>query len=79
MRMHISFICFKTQKSGKKCKLQTDSKNVYQTHNVMVHEEQLYGDFTCIKCYKTFTGKGLLSKHFKYAMCDIMKNFECPH
>ena len=28
---------------------------------------------------KTFAGKGLLSKHLKYSMCDTMKNFECPH
>ena len=45
----------------------------------MYHEEQPSGDFTCIKCKKTFAGKSFLSKHLKYAMCDTMKNFECPH
>ena len=59
--------------------MQTDSKNVYTTHNVMYLGEAPSGDFTCQKCQKTFAGKGLLSKHIKYSMCDTMKNFECPH
>ena len=70
---------FQNTEIGKRCTLQTDSKNVYQTHNVMYHEEQPSGDFSCTKCNKSFAGKGLLSKHVKYAMCDTMKNFECPH
>ena len=45
----------------------------------MYHGEAPSGDFTCPKFQKTFTGKGLLSKHIKYSMCDTMKNFECPH
>ena len=73
------YTCFKTQQSGKRCKLQTNSKDVYTTHNVMYHGETPSGDFTCPKCQKTFAGKGLLSKHLKYSMCDTMKNFECPH
>ena len=75
MKIHIN-THFKTQKTGKRCKLQTDSKNVYTTHNVMYHGEAPSGDFTC---QKTFAGKDLLSKHIKYSMCDTMKNFECPH
>ena len=73
------YTCFKTQRSGKKCKLQTDSKDVYTTHNVMYHGEAPSGDFTCHKCKKSFAGKGLLSKHIKYSMRDTMKNFQCQH
>ena len=46
------YTCFKTQKSGKRCKLQTNSKDVYTTHNVMYHGEAPSGDFTCPKCQK---------------------------
>ena len=45
----------------------------------MYHGEAPSGDFTCQKCQKTFAGKGLLSKHIEYSICDTMKNFECPH
>ena len=73
------YTCFRTQRSGKKCKLQTDSKDQYITNNVMYHGEAPAGDFTCQKCQKSFVGKGLLSKHMKHSMCDIMKNYECEH
>ena len=76
MKIHMS-THFQTQRSGKRCKLQTNSKNVYTTHNVMYHGEAPSGDFTCPKCQLTFAGKGLLSKYIKYSMCDSMKNFEC--
>ena len=68
------YTCLKTQKTGKRCKLQTDSKNIYTTHNVTYHREAPSGDFTCQKCQKTFAGKGLLSKHIKYSICDTIKN-----
>ena len=73
------FTCFKTQKPGKKCKLQTDSKNVFITHNVQYHDEEPADDYSCQKCNKTFAGKSLLTKHLKHAMCDIVKHFQCPH
>ena len=38
---------------GTSCK-QTNSKNVYTTHNVMYHGEAPSGDFTCPKCQKKF-------------------------
>ena len=76
MKIHIS-THFQTQKSGKRYKLETNSKYVYTTHDVMYHGEAPSGDLTCPKCPKTFAGKGLLSKHLKYSMCDTMKNFEC--
>ena len=62
------FTCFKTQKSGKRYKLQTDSKNVYQTHNVTYHGEQPSGDFSCTKCNKT-----LLVKVF----CQNILSMQC--
>ena len=73
------YTCFKTQKSGKKCKLQTDSKDQYVTHNVMYHRATPAHDFTCEKCLKSFAGKGLLAKHIKHSMCDVMKNYQCEH
>ena len=73
------YTCFKSQKSGKKCKLQTDSKDQYVTHNVMYHGATPADDFTCEKCQKCFGGKGLLAKHIKHSMCDIMKNYQCEH
>ena len=45
----------------------------------MYHEEAPAGDFTCQKCQKSFAGKGLLAKHMKHSMYDIMKNYECEH
>ena len=75
----IQVYMFKTHRSDKKCKLQTDSKDQYITHNVMYYGESPAGDFTCQKCQKSFAGKGLLSKHMKHSMCDIMKNYECEH
>ena len=73
------YTCFKSQKSGKKCKLQTDSKDQYVTHNVMYHGATPADDFICEKCQKCFAGKGLLAKHIKHSMCDIMKNYQCEH
>ena len=68
------YTCFKSQKSGKKCKLQTDSKDQYVTHNVMYHGATPADDFTCEKCQRCFAGKGLLAKHIKHSICDKMKN-----
>ena len=73
------YTCFKTQRCGKKCKLQIDSKDQYIAHNVMYHGEAPAGDFTCQKCQKSFAGKGLLSKHMKHSMSDVMKNYEYEH
>ena len=62
------YTCFKSQKSGKKCKLQTGSKDQYVTHNVMYHGATPADDFTCEKCQKCFVGKGLLAKHIKHCV-----------
>ena len=45
----------------------------------MYHGATPADDFTCEKCQKCFAGKGLLAKHIKHSMCDIMKNYQCEH
>ena len=39
----------------------------------MYHGATPADDFTCEKCQKCFAGKGLLAKHNKHSMCDIIK------
>ena len=51
------YTCSKQQKSGKQCKLQTDSKDVFITHNVKYHDVEPEMEFRCPKCQKNLMAK----------------------
>ena len=61
----------------RKCKFRTKEKQVYESHKIRKHGQQLTEAFICEKCNKEFNAKYLLRKHLNYAMCDVKANFIC--
>ena len=61
----------------RKCKFRTKEKQVYESHKIRKHGQQLIEAFTCEKCNKEFNAKYLLRKHLNYGMCDVKANFIC--